>query len=260
MSNYNDGPETGRGKGFFSNLSPKSSFLVGLIGGIMFLCSVGFFVLLGVYISSGFDNDNSAKVAGVDTTKNTNTNTNVAADPTAVPSRIDIEIKEGDFIRGNPEAEIVLVEFSDIQCSYCARFHETAKQLVDNYPNDVMWVYKHFPLDSIHPEARPAAIASECVAEQEGEEGFWTYLDALFENQSSLGDAYYEQLAKEQGLDIAKFKTCLDSSETAAKVQQDYQEGITYGVQGTPGGYLDGNELGGAVPYAQLEAALQSLL
>ena len=78
-------------------------------------------------------------------------------------STVTFAIGEGDHIRGNPNASITLVEFSDFQCPFCSRFHPTAKQALDEYENDIRWVYKHFPLDSIHPQARPAAEASECV-------------------------------------------------------------------------------------------------
>lgn len=96
-----------------------------------------------------------------------------------------LNITEKDHIKGNANAKITLVEFSDFQCPFCRRFHPTAQQALDAYQGNVRWVYKHFPLDSIHPEARPAAEASECVAEQKGSEGFWQFADILFELQGS---------------------------------------------------------------------------
>ncbi len=262
MSENERETETSQGeKGFFASLSPKSSFMVGLVGGIMFLCTVGFFVLLTVYIQGGMDNkDSDSKVAGVDTTANANANTNVNSADAYVPAYVDFDITDDDYIRGNPDAEITLLEYSDIECPYCSRFHESAMQLLEAYPDDVRWVYRHFPLDSLHPEARPAGLAAECAAEQSGNDGFWTYLDALFENQDDLGDELFEQLASEQGLDVATFTSCYESEKYASAVESDYQTGLQEGITGTPGSYLNGTELGGAVPYAQLEAAVESIL
>lgn len=263
MSDHERETETSRGdKGFFASLSPKSSFTVGLVGGIMFLCTIGFFVLLTVYIQGGMDdNSNSGSaVAGVETKGNANANVAPTPTPSPTPTNVDIEIVDGDYILGNPNAEITLVEYSDIECPYCSSFHESAKQLVETYPDDVRWIYRHFPLDSLHPDARPAAEASECAAEQKGNDGFWTYLDALFANQSKLGDAYFKELAGDQGLDVAAFTDCYDNGKYADKVDADYEGGLEYGVRGTPGSYLNGTELGGAVPFAQLDAAVKSLL
>jgi protein-disulfide isomerase len=90
------------------------------------------------------------------------------------------KVSAADHVRGSRSAQVFLIEYSDFQCSFCARFHPTAKQLVDEYQN-VAWVYRHFPLDAIHPLARPTAEASECVAELGGNDAFWEFTDAIFE-------------------------------------------------------------------------------
>lgn len=86
-----------------------------------------------------------------------------------------------DHIFGNSDAPIKIVEFSDLECPFCQKFHPTVKQIVEDYDGQVTWVYRHFPLESIHSYARPAAEASECVAELGGNDAFWQYLDLLFE-------------------------------------------------------------------------------
>lgn len=91
------------------------------------------------------------------------------------------KIKSTDHVRGNRNAKVFLIEYSDFQCPYCKRFHPTAQQVLKNYAEDVAWVYRHYPLDQIHPYARPAAVASECVTEIGGEEAFWKFADAVFE-------------------------------------------------------------------------------
>ena len=89
-------------------------------------------------------------------------------------------VSDQDHIRGNRGAKVTLIEYSDFECPFCARFHPTTLQILDEYGDDVALVYRHFPLDQIHPSARPAAIASECIAELGGEEAFWSFVDEVF--------------------------------------------------------------------------------
>jgi protein-disulfide isomerase len=96
-----------------------------------------------------------------------------------------VNITDEDYVKGNVSAPVTIVEFSDFQCPFCQRFHPSVQQIVNEYGDQVKWVYKHFPLDQIHPQARPAAEAAECVAEQKGNEGFWEFTDTLFEIQAA---------------------------------------------------------------------------
>lgn len=260
MHTPEQGEERSNTTSVLSALSPKTSFLVGLVGGVMALCTIGFFVLLTTYLQGNFP-ENSGKVAGTKTA-NSNSNTNVAAAPAdnAAPANVDFEIKDTDYVLGNKDAKVTIVEFTDIQCPYCNQFHKTMNQLMEKYPDDVRWVIKHFPLDSIHPQARPAALATECVADQKGNEGFWSFIDEMFANQASLSDSYYEEVAGDLGLDVDAFKDCYSSGEFADVVDAQYQEGVDAGVRGTPGSYINGKALGGAVPLAQLEAEVKNIL
>lgn len=94
---------------------------------------------------------------------------------------------EEDHYRGSTDAEVFLIEYSDYQCPYCAQVHPTMKELSEG-DLSVTWVYRHLPLTSIHPEAKPAAIAAECIAELEGEEAFWSFTDHIYEDQSVLAE------------------------------------------------------------------------
>ena len=143
-------------------------------------------------------------------------------------------------IKGNPEAEITILEFSDFECPYCQRFNQTMNEAMKNYPNDIKWVYRHFPLSS-HREARPSAEASECAAEQ-GK--FWEFHDGLFANQSRLGKNLYLELARESKLDLDSFEECFDSRKYKDKVEEDYQDGIALGIKGTPGNFINRTPLG----------------
>lgn len=175
-------------------------------------------------------------------------------------STVTFTIGESDHIRGNPRAAITLVEFSDFQCPFCASFHPSVQQALADYGDDIRWVYKHFPLDGRHPEARPAAEASECVWEQKGDEGFWEFADAMFENQSRLGNAFYEEVALEIGVNFSQFQTCVSERKYQDKVEQDYQQGIQAGVGGTPGSFVNGVPVRGAIPYLQLKSIIDSQL
>ena len=175
-------------------------------------------------------------------------------------TKTEISISEKDHIRGNQEAKVTIVEYSDFQCPYCRGFHPTVKQILTDYPEEVRWVYKHFPLDSIHVQARPAAEASECVFEQKGNEGFWQFSDGLFENQSRLGEDLYKELASGLSLNMSQFEECVSSRKFKDKVEADYQEGIKVGVRGTPGNFVNGESVPGAVSYQTLKAAVEKAL
>jgi len=175
------------------------------------------------------------------------------------PKQPVIEAKRAK--RGADKAVITIVEYSDFECPFCSRFHPTLQQAMTEYEGKIRWVYRHFPL-SFHPQARPAALASECAAEQ-GK--FWEYADKLFENQTQLSDTYYTQLAGELGLNTNQFKDCYDSEEYASRVDSDQAGGAQAGISGTPGSFIIGEdgsiqEIRGAQPYSAVKAAIDALL
>ena len=90
-------------------------------------------------------------------------------------------VGQDDYIFGNPEAEIKIVEFSDLECPFCKSFHVTLHQVVQEYDGKVAWIYRHFPIDSRHPKADAEAVAVECAGKLGGNEMFWKYIDKLFE-------------------------------------------------------------------------------
>ncbi|NQU82743.1 MAG: DsbA family protein [Parcubacteria group bacterium] len=177
--------------------------------------------------------------------------------PEGSPQTVTPTYDANSHIRGNFEAPITIIEFSDFQCSFCARFHDTMKEVAEAYPTQVKWVYKHFPLDSIHPYARKASEASECASDQNK---FWEYTDGLYAGQSEITPEFLKELAKEIALDAVTFDECLDSGKYADKVEADYQEGIAAGVSGTPGSFINGELLGGAVPFSSIESKIEGIL
>jgi len=118
-----------------------------------------------------------------------------------------------DHIRGNPDAKVSIIEFSDFQCPFCQRLHPTLTRILDEFPEDVNWVYRHFPLTQIHSRALTAAIASECIAEQGGNDAFWSFADTVFGNQNAIGDDLYTSIVNDLGLDLDQFRSCADSSK-----------------------------------------------
>lgn len=188
--------------------------------------------------------------------------------PTAPSVKIG-EVQSDDHIRGNPNAELVIVEFSDTECPFCKNFHQTMKQVMDTYGADgkVAWVYRHFPLVQLHPKAAYEAEALECAAELGGNDGFWKYTDKLYEvtpSNNGFDSAQLPALAEQVGLDKAAFTACLESGKHKARVDADMQEVIAAGGQGTPHSIiLFGGEqvpLSGAQPFEVVKATIDTLL
>lgn len=147
--------------------------------------------------------------------------------------------------KGSPNAPIEMIEFSDFQCPYCQRAHATVAQVLNTYGDRIHFVYRHYPLPG-HPQAKPAAEASECANEQ-GK--FWPYHDRLFENSTRLSETDLREHATAVGLDAAKFSACVDSHKYRAQVEADQRDGDAAGVNGTPAFYINGRMISGAQPF-----------
>jgi len=178
-------------------------------------------------------------------------------------------ISKNDHIRGNPDAPIKIVEYSDFECPFCKRFHDTMKQISAEYGDKVTWVYRHFPLDQLHPKARKEAVASECATELGGNDAFWKYTDRFFEltpsNNNTDIDTILPQIAKEIGLDETRFATCLASGKYDAHIEENVQNAIVTGGNGTPWSIVvtaNGKKypLSGAQPYASVKQLIDLAL
>lgn len=205
-------------------------------------------------------------VAGT-TTGNAPTGDTQQAQPPPAPVVGNIRaVDDSDHIRGNKDAKVTLVEYSDYECPFCKRFHPTMEQVMKEYDGKVRWVYRHFPLDQIHPRARPAALASECVANFGGNDKFWEYTDKLFEGSpESLTDEKLKSIAGELGVDIGKFSSCYSSKQFEAKVNADAQDGQAGGITGTPGTIIidaKGSKqlIPGALPYESVKPMIDEAL
>lgn len=193
------------------------------------------------------------------------TGTNMDGTPTVEGMEISTENLK---LRGNPEASIVLVEFSDYECPFCSRFHDAPKNIVANSNGQIAWAWKHFPL-SFHPNATPAAVAAECVNKLAGGEKFWQFSDFLIANQQTLSEELYKGEAVKLGIDQRIFSACLKDAQMATNVDNELNEGSTLGVNGTPNTFIVRNEGGkytvlesisGALPEATVNAAVAKYL
>ena len=175
-----------------------------------------------------------------------------------IPQRQDISL-DNDPVLGNKDAPVTIVSFEDYQCPYCGRaFQQTFPLLKKDYVDTgkVKMVFRDYPLP-FHPNAEPAAEASECAHEQ-GK--FWEYHDALFENQQNLGTELYLQLAEKLKLDTNKFKQCIESGKYKQEVQDDFSYGSQVGVSGTPTFFVNGIMLVGAQPYQAFQQVIEAEL
>ncbi|MBD2336966.1 thioredoxin domain-containing protein [Calothrix sp. FACHB-156] len=156
---------------------------------------------------------------------------------------------------GSSQSKIVLVEFSDFQCPYCAEAHKTLKQLLAKYPDKFTLVYKHFPLMPIHDQALPAAKAA-WAAYQQGK--FWEYHNALFTHQQELGEALYLSTAKSLNLDVEKFQADAFGANSIAEqaIRKDIQLAEKLGLSGTPFLIMNSNNFSGVVQLANIESLL----
>ncbi|PIN79406.1 hypothetical protein COV16_04415 [Candidatus Woesearchaeota archaeon CG10_big_fil_rev_8_21_14_0_10_34_8] len=175
----------------------------------------------------------------------------------------DVELSDGDWIKGEEDAPVTIIEYSDFQCPYCQRFYlQTLSSIEENYidTGKVKIVFRHFPL-SFHQNAQISAEAAECA----GEQGmFWEMHDMLFENGSGdgtgLAQTDIEGYAADLGLDTATFSECLDSGKYTEKVQTDIKTGAAQGVKGTPGFIVNGVLVSGAQPYSVFEQVIEAAL
>jgi protein-disulfide isomerase len=183
-----------------------------------------------------------------------------------VPARVSLD---DDAALGPAGAPVAIVEFSEYQCPFCRRFHEqTLPQLKERYidTGKVRYVFRDFPLDSIHPQAKAAAVAAHCAGKQGS---YWQMHDALFTNQPRLGPPLYAELAGTLKLDARTFQACLEAKDSAKEVDDDQAYGESIGVQGTPhffigrlkdGQIVDVKRLSGAQPLPAFTQVIDELL
>lgn len=159
--------------------------------------------------------------------------------------------------RGNKDAKVVIVEFSDFECPYCLKSQSTSKALREKYKDKIKWVFKDFPLD-FHENAMQAHIAASCVFRLKPEK-FWEYFDNLFSENRTKKDFEKESLEKKAvalGISKTDFNNCLKNPEIKNEIQEDIREGTEISVTGTPAFFINGRKLSGAVPISEFETII----
>jgi protein-disulfide isomerase len=146
-----------------------------------------------------------------------------------LPKEVGIKpISSEDKILGNPNADVIIVEYSDFECPYCKIFHSTMQDVMYDYGRNgkVAWIFRHFPLESIHKNAKGAAISSECVYRIGGNEKFWAYSNTLFASSTEiLSKDNLEKIAVDLGVEKEKYNACIDSPEITTKINNDIADG-----------------------------------
>ena len=197
--------------------------------------------------------------------------TQAAPQPTGSTDNVNSLTKE-DHVRGNPDAPVKIIEYSDFECPFCKRFHTTMQQILDEYGKDgqVAWVYRHFPLDQLHPvKARLEAITSECVAELAGNDAFWQFTDKFFSvtpsNNRTDVDIVLPKIIEELGISQSLIDDCVTSGKYDQHIQDDIENAVATGGRGTPWSIIVGPDgktfpLSGAQPYQAVKQLVEIAL
>lgn len=174
------------------------------------------------------------------------------------------KVTAADHLRGKTNASITLVEYSDLECPFCKRFHPTMQKILADYKGQVNWVYRHYPLP-FHANGNPAALGAECAADQGGNDLFWEYVDGIFAEASLTADTI-TAVAQKVGLDKTKFDTCFQSKKYQKVIDEQLAGGQQAGINGTPGTVLINNKTGktqlivGALPYEEIKKTIDAAL
>jgi len=169
-------------------------------------------------------------------------------------ARLTLPVGKRDHLQGPPTASITLVEYGDYECPHCGQAHPVVKQLQQRLGDRLGFVFRNFPLSTMHPHAEPAAEAAECAGSQGR---FWEMHDLLFENQEALRANDLVEYADTLGLDSTRFKTDLLRHTHAARVREDFLSGVRSGVNGTPTFFINGVRHDDSFDFATLLNALE---
>lgn len=186
----------------------------------------------------------------------------LVGDSNSLPSSVTASRDEFALVRGEEDAPVRIVEFSDFECPFCARLHPTLERIVDESEGGVSWEYRHFPLPN-HRNAESAARAGECIGKIAGVEAFWEYADAAFLNQRGLGTSFYEKEAAKHDISAEAFSSCMDDPAIQEMVEGDYRAAVAYGGRGTPFSVIvfeNGitRSFSGALPYEQIKTIIEN--
>ena len=178
-------------------------------------------------------------------------------------------VDETDYILGNPNAPIVMIEYSDYDCPFCKEYHRTMHQIMDEYgiTGRVAWVYRQFPLAQLHPNSPRISEAALCVGDIGGNDAFWAFSDRVFESRDITEPTNVTKLlqfAQEAGISSDDYVTCMEDGRMKSAVEDSIRDGFDAGARGTPYTILMvGNQqavINGAQPYATVKGLIDNLI
>ncbi|MDP2932739.1 MAG: thioredoxin domain-containing protein [bacterium] len=191
-----------------------------------------------------------------------------AVQPQANPSDLAKKyqpISASDHIKGDPNAPVKIIEYSDLDCPFCKVLQATLDKLIPDYKGKVAWIYRHMPIAGLHPNSFVKSVGAECAAKLGGEKSFWDFIDAYMQVQDAkTGAAELAPLAKKIGLNVSEFNTCLSGSEFNKLITAQIENGAAAGGRGTP--YMiivKGDKIAtliGAYPYEEIKNQVDQLL
>jgi len=175
-------------------------------------------------------------------------------------ARAALETTDDPYL-GNPNGDLVIVEFIDLKCPICKGVYADMERLIGKYGYRVKWIVRDFPMESVHPGTSQLAEFASCANEQGG---FWPVHDYFFQNQDKIGETFSSddaaKLAESFGLNKDKISECLKSGRAKTEVNRDYADGYAYGVtRGTPVFFVNGRKVDGGIPYDRWEKMLKDL-
>lgn len=220
-------------------------------------------IIAGLFIAAAIYFGGSSKPISGSLTGNDPNSTVLATGSVVAP------VSDKDHLRGDPNAKVIIVEYTDFECPFCKAFHNTMQQIMSSYdPSEVALVYRQFPIVQLHSKAPKEAEASECVAELGGNSAFWKFADQIFATTGSndtLDPAQLPILASAVGVNTEAFNTCLSSGKYTEKINDAVAAAAKAGAQGTPYSVAmtkDGKKvvINGAQPFQTVKATIDSLL
>ena len=251
-------------------VSIKKSTFNGLVGALIGIAIIATF-FAGVYVSN-FDSNQVSEEELQEAISKLELKLLQNQLPTGQPTPIVKISADNDPVIGDPNAPISIIEFSDFQCPFCARFHiQTLPSILEEYVDQgkVKLIFRDFPIQNIHPNALPASVAAECANEQDK---FKEMHDELFDNQkewSGLETAnamlLFSKYALEIGLEQEIFDSCLTNGKYIEEIRNDLNDGRNYGVSGTPGFFIGNDQIGyvelkGAQPFESFKKVIDAQL
>lgn len=197
------------------------------------------------------------------------TSDEVAGQNTDTLSSTPKPVTAEDYIRGNPNAPILIIEYSDYDCPFCKQYHVTLNRIIDEYglTGKVAWVYRQFPIAQLHPNSPKVSQAALCVGQLGGNDAFWTFTDMIFEEREideATNVVRIPDYVEAAGVEQEAYISCMDSGQTVAKVESSVEDAFNIGARGTPYTVLVvGNQqavINGAQPYETVRDIVENLI